>query len=602
MITGYISVIKHQNIEQSLRQANPKGKAFEFSIGDRWCFFFHSSPNKFNKLAYYDESSLVLCDGIPVRKSSLADYEVIEKLNKEDINKGIDDLLNTIISNVSLIYFRTHESDAHIILSSNRASAGKIYYRSLKDGIAFSSDFTELLKFGEFNLDEKGLFSIVRYGACPAPFTISRNIQAVPPAHYVVFNLYGKHVRTQSYFKFDFPETNKSDLIPFSRLLDSSTYILDNLEASILLSGGIDSTVLAQKLSQHSDRRLRSYNLSFGDRDPETPYARDVACKTGSQLEIFNMESDIVLDTIIEATQAYSHPFNDSSIIPTYYLMARIAHYENEALIIDGTGGDEDFGLFNSSQLSSLRTAFGLPKFIKSAIFNLRKHSNQIGTMNKFDNTLWRISECHREDINLVPLALCPLTTPFRNDTGEYDEEISDTITRLYTNLLHSSLHNRQLNATVTVAKLSQVSCGMWCAKTHNLKTAPNLQTVYPFLWRDMLEEQGKLSWSAKINKETKKLPLKQLLEKEFPIDFIYRRKHGFGPPFETWFSNVKVYELLCDTLLSRNTAIDSIVDRVQLEKILQKLPHSTNWPGTFHNFLWGILYTELWIKANTRR
>lgn len=601
MIIGYISTHKYQDIELSLRQANPTGKSFEFSIGDRLGFFFQAIPNKFNKLAYRDESSLVLCDGVPVRQSGATGYELIETLDRRDIDRGIDEFLNTIVSNVSMICLRIHENDAELSLSSDRASAGKMYYRYLEDGIAFSSDFTQLFRFGGFNLNDKGMYAIIRYGACPAPLTISRDIHAVPPAHYAVFDLYGNHIKTRTYFQFDFPETGDSDLDPVSSLLDSSTRILGNLGASIPISGGLDSTILAQRLSRHSDRQVRSYHLRFGDRDPELTYAREVAERTGCRLEIFNMESDVVPDTIIETARSYTHPFNDYSIIPTYYLMKCIAPYENEALIIDGTGGDECFGFLNKSQIRNLELAFALPGIIKWAVSSLYAHTNPFGTINKSTNAFWRMTECNRKDMNLVPLVLSPRLKLFSNNTREYDEEISDIFTSLRSRMLGPSSHNRSFHANVTVAKICQTSCGMWCAKTHNIKTTPNLQATYPFMWRDMLQEQGKLSLSAKVNNTTKKLPLKKLLEKEFSLDLVYRPKRGFAPPFETWFSNTKVYSLLCDTLLSQNTVIESIVDKAKLKKIVQNLPHSTNWPGMLHNFLWGAMFTELWINENTR-
>lgn len=600
MIFGLISRIRYSGIEQSLKQANPTGKAFEFSIGDRRGFFFHSVPNKFNKLTYCDENKLVLCDGIPIRRSSAGNYSIIGTLDERDVGEGIDHLVNAIVSNVNLIYFLVSENKTDIIISSNRASAGKMYYRPLEDGISFSSDFTQLLRFGELNINDKGVYAIIRYGACPAPLTISREIHAVPPSHYAVFDIYGKHIKTRPYFQFDFPETNGSDLKPVFSRLHSSTRILNDLGASILMSGGIDSTVLAYKMSQHLDREIRAYHLNFGDKDSNLPFAREAANKTGCRLDIFTMRNDVVADTIMEVAHAYTHPFNDYSTIPTYYLMKCADSCEDETLLIDGTGGDECFGeLINPSIAWRLKLAFALPRFVKSAIFNINAYLDPLGTINKRSMIPWKLADCQTRDINSVFRTACPWITLFKSNTKEFEEEIGGNLVNVYTNMIASSLWNKSYWARETVAALCHTSCGLWGAKTHNVKTFSNVQVTYPFMWKDMLEEQGKLSWSTKTSKGIRKRPLKILLEERFPADFIYRKKSGFTPPFETWFSGPKVYELLQDTLLSQHTITESVIDKMRLKVLLQRLPLSTNWPGMLCSFLWGAMFTELWVKAN---
>jgi len=601
MIFGYIATERYPEIEAALIRDNPEANVFEPAAGDRRSFFLQHSPNTSSKLTYHDANRLLLGDGIPIRYSSGKGYELINSPGEPDIEKGFTSLINNIVSNISMVYFERENNGGKITLSSSRLGPGKMYYRSINGGLAFSTDFTALLKFSPINLNDTALYYVVRYGYSPPPMTISENIQAVPTTHWAAFDLIGNNIETTPYFKFDFSESNGFDLNDVDGVLDLSSGMLDQLGCSLLLSGGIDSTLMAHKVRQHSARKINAYYLRFGSEDPELPFAQEAAKAAGCSLRIFDMRADIVPDTILEIASSYSHPFNDFSTIATYYLMKCASDYEDGGIIIDGNGGDDCFGLGLMDPKLRKKQSFlyNLPTVVKAAAFFISSHSNLWEREKGIKRVLRGIADLHEKELCQVYEILCPWTAIFHENTREYDAEMGTQMIRSLRDLLEPLPHNESFYAKATVNWMRHVTTGMWCAKTYGIKSLPNILPVYPFMWKDMLEVQGKVAWAAKVNNGIMKWPLKSLLESYMPRDFIYRKKSGFTPPFESWFSNKRLYELLYDTLLSQHTVTERIINKEKLRQLIDRLPHTSQWPAHLCNFLWGCLFTELWVKKN---
>jgi asparagine synthase (glutamine-hydrolysing) len=602
LIFGYIATNQYPDIEKHLRKATPKAGAFEFDLGDRRAFFLQSGLKKYSALNYRSENRLLLVDGLPVRHSSEGGYEVIDRLVDKDLQSGFTSFVDSVVSNVSMIFFEKADPGAKVTLSSSRAGPGKIYYRNIAGGIAFSTDFTTLLKFGPVSWDSKAVYYIIRYGYSPPPFTISKDVQAVPNAHWAGFDTAGKGISVWPYFRFDFSQANGSDLSQVDGVLDQSADILGSGDCSLLLSGGIDSTLFAHKMRQRSKSEIRGYYLKFGEGDPELPFAEQAARAADCSLKILNMETDVVLDTIMEIVNSYSHPFSDYSTIATYYVMKRAAEYEKEGLIFDGNGGDDCFGLgfWLPRMVRGQRLLFSLPAFAKAVAFGI---SSRWALGRKNTDLARRITQTisylNEKEIYQVHLILCPWTRIFEANTRAYDQEMGDLAVNTISDMLKPAPHNESYLAKATVVWMRHVTPGMWCAKTYGIKSLPQLQPVYPYMWKDMLEEQGKISWSAKVTNGIVKWPLKKLLENYMSQDFIYRKKSGFTPPLEGWFENEKLYELLCDTLLSQHTVIERIINKGKLGELLKELPNTRGWPASLSNFLWGCLFTELWVQKN---
>lgn len=546
-----------------------------------------------------DDRNLLLIDRVPVFSTSPYSYctldKIEENLKRQIKGEGFPSILERIVSNVNSIFFDANKGE--LSLASNRAAAGRIYYKYIHGGVAFSNNFLCLMRMSQLNLNHEAIYAIIKYGASPDPMTISKDIFSIPAGHYGFCSIPKLEVSVYPYFRFDFSQKNDGNLEIAKKYLLGSAKLLGSLRASILLSGGIDSTLYAHLLRESTNDEIHAFYLSFGENDPDIPFAEKAAAESGCSLEVIEMKDEEVVDSIIGTAEAYTHPFSDYSTISTYYLMRRIQDRIKDGVLIDGTGGDACFGfdaLFNSNNWVR---AFNTPFCVKRLFRNLYSTSDAWKKNYFFVRYLGAFAACCESDIALSPLVLCSASGLF-NEVCISETNITKHFLRFFNNITKQGKRKLAFEAIATVGDITHTCSRMYTAKTYELFNG-KIQVVYPYLWRDILVEQGNISWAVKVRNGIMKWPLKSLLENYTTKDFIYRMKSPFLPPLERWLMRSDVYELLRETLIDRTTIVGKVARRKNLTRLLKQLPHSRNFSLSLCHFLWGTLFTELWLRRN---
>ena len=596
MMFGYISRREYPRLENYLEKCDPKGITFRYWCGAKKAFFFRGSVATENAGAFYHDSNcLMLCEGIPIRGSPDSKYELVDRISEEDIKKGFHNFINEIVSNVSVIFFKKG-NDPKLYLSSNRAASNRIYYQYTNEGIAFSSSFSVLLHFAPFRLNYEAIYSILKYGWAPPPLTLSKDVYVVPPSHYVTVDLSGNEICHHNYFRFCFSEERGFHLDKLDHILDATSEILSQMDGCLLLSGGVDSTLLAHKMSDRSNRNIRSYFGAFGENDPELPFAKEASKSSNSQLDVTYMDESRLGKIIDEIATSYDHPFKDGSVIPTYYLMKHIAD-EGEKIVIDGTGGDGCFGFKAIALAKPWMFAYGLPKVVKKLACSIYSHSGIWKKESFLEKPFRTIAKCCEVDCALGPPVGSPPNDVFLSNC-EYDESIGRLSMNLINNLISPCSSRQIFKQRITVADIIFICGGRAGPKTDLRNKFPQVYTLYPYLWKDILEEQGRISWSAKINNGTVKWPLKRLLEPYMPHYFIYRKKSGFTPDLESYMKNQKVYSLIKETFMNPNI-VDRFTNKNRFIKLVENLPIMERYSAPLRSLLWGLLFVQLWMNKH---
>src|SRR4029453_2805088 len=119
--------------------------------------------------------------------------------------------------------------------------------------------------------------------------------------------------------------------------------LIADVPVGIMLSGGIDSSLVAAMAARVSSRRVKTFTISFpgyGSYD-EAPYARAVPRHFDTEHVELAAEPASV-DLLPELARQFDEPIADSSMIPTY-LVSRLIRRE-ATVALGGDGGDEFFG------------------------------------------------------------------------------------------------------------------------------------------------------------------------------------------------------------------------------------------------------------------
>jgi len=213
MIGGYIYNLLDKGIDSGLK-SELNSSFNKIRVGDNGYFFHdrlfvenHTFSHISNKLTILTQDLLVTMDSAGEYTSLDIQNEFPELFTKEGTNS-----FKRISSDYRMSIFKNTENQKSLYLVSNRAGSGRIYYHKMESGILFSSDLRFLLKLIDFDVNRKGIYSILKYGAIPEPMTISNNIYAIPPSHFLEYDLKINEILTDSYFKFEFeyPHNQKS--------------------------------------------------------------------------------------------------------------------------------------------------------------------------------------------------------------------------------------------------------------------------------------------------------------------------------------------------------------------------------------------------------
>ena len=379
---------------------------------------------------------------------------------------------------------------------------------------------------------------------------------------------------------------------------------LDHLPLSInriylAFSGGIDSSLYACYLDSVADDHFDGINCIFGDDDPEFAYARSLANKLKINFHVGKMEGDAAAHMVSDTVDLTAHPFSDFSSLPIVYILKYMKENVTDSnMLIEGNGGDDCFGFPDLGTQTKMMIKSRFPGVIKTALSALFSNSDawRIESQKTFLARILALSDVHEINPLNYFLALTPVNFIGLREYQSWDREVNRHLETGFTNLVEN-MRALSYEANTTVRQLMHVNSRRWAAKAHSVAESLGIKIVYPYIWRDILVEQGKIPWQIKINQGVVKWPLKRLLEQYMPHDFIYRKKSGFVPPFKSWLTDHKFNQMVRDILLSPDSNITRIVPAQTIELLLNDANKGENLRHAILNFLWGSLFTEMWIK-----
>jgi asparagine synthase (glutamine-hydrolysing) len=499
-----------------------------------------------------------------------------------------------------------------LYLLSNRAGNGRMYYHRLGSGILFSSDIRFLLRIVPYEDNDLAMYAMLKYGAIPEPLTISKNVDAVPAGYCLKYDVSSNKADTFTYFRFEFqndrmtwPESRLDESIqPAKNVLMKSAKFLQKRNPAILISGGIDSSLYASYMSEFSDHSLRGIHCTFGDTDPELEFARALAKAINAELYLGKMETGEALTILEDAVRLTGHPFSDFSSLPIVFILQYMKdHVPDSNILIEGNGGDDCFGFSDLSTQSKMRIKQFFPKTAKDLISMSFKNAKSWKWESKegYLSKLLSLADAYERNPLNYFLVLTPINFLNLDVSSALDQELSDSMDRVFGSYCreHEEL---SYQAKITIRQLMHVNSRRWAAKAYSVGESLGIRIIYPYIWSDVLNVQGQIPWQAKINRGVVKWPLKRLLEEYMPSHFIYRKKSGFVPPFAHWLKSKDFNDAVRETLVSSQGVFDRILPTRIFEELLDDALKGESLRHSILNFLWGAIFTEMWVGKYKRQ
>src|SRR5947199_72009 len=233
-----------------------------------------------------------------------------------------------------------------VVLARDRFGIKPLYYRHVDGELAFASELRALPR-GE--IDHDALAAFLAFNSIPGPLTIFQDTAKLLPGHVLVWE--DGVVRSERFARPAPVPANETrgdaeaELVEElrARVRDSvRAHLVSDVPVGVLLSGGVDSSLLAALAAQESSEPLRTFSIGFEERTfDELSDARLVAERYATHHRELVVRPDAAL-LLPALADAFDEPFADSSALPTY-LVSQLAA-EDVKVALSGEGGDELFG------------------------------------------------------------------------------------------------------------------------------------------------------------------------------------------------------------------------------------------------------------------
>jgi asparagine synthase (glutamine-hydrolysing) len=250
---------------------------------------------------------------------------------------------------------------SRLLLARDAFGIKPLYYRVDRDGLAFASELRALPR-GELDLD--ALEAFLAFNSIPSPLTIFRETRKLEAGHLLVWEggkaLRERFARPSPVAAGDVRRDDEAELVEEcrARMRDSvRAHLVSDVPVGVLLSGGVDSGLLAALAAQESSEALRTFSVGFEeDSFDELADARLVAARYATDHHELVLRPDAAR-LLPALAEAFDEPFADSSALPTYLVSELASRHVKVAL--SGEGGDELFGGYYTYAADLLAQRFG---------------------------------------------------------------------------------------------------------------------------------------------------------------------------------------------------------------------------------------------------
>ena len=245
-----------------------------------------------------------------------------------------------------------------LLLARDRAGEKPLFYRRDGSTIAFASELKALMADPDCprRLDPDALDHYLAFGYVPDDMCLLAGVHKLPQGHALVYDLQTGAARTWCYWQL--PDADGAPIETAALVDELDRLLLDSVRlrliadvpVGIMLSGGLDSSLVTAMAARVASGRVKTFNVSFpGHRGyDEGPYARIVAQHFGTD-HVEMAAEPATVDLLPRLARQYHEPIADSSMVPTYLVSQMIRREATVAL--GGDGGDGALRRVSPSQL-----------------------------------------------------------------------------------------------------------------------------------------------------------------------------------------------------------------------------------------------------------
>ena len=452
-----------------------------------------------------------------------------------------------------------------LFVARDRMGIKPLYYQLNQQGFRFASSMQALLATPgiDTELDPAAIHNLFTlHAVVPAPRTILKGIRKLEPAHSLLIDAKGQQT-LERYWELDAtrPAEKIDDVEWIERVHDAlRTAVkrrnnISDVPVGVLLSGGLDSSLLVALLAEIGIDDIRTFTIGFDDQPEEKgseyQFSDAVVERFNTNHHKFHIPNEQTLSRLPEAIENMAEPMFGQDAIGFYLLSEKVS--EHVKVVQSGQGADEVFGGY-----------FWYPQMHKAQGTALERFSPYY-----FDRD-------HAEMAEML--------------TPEYISK--DFTSELMKELLEAPKADEYIDAVLR-ADTTTLIVDDPVKRVDNMTMAWGLEARVPFLDHELVELAARMPPELKL-RDGGKYALKKISRGRVP-DSVIDRKKGYFPVPALKFVRGEFLDFMQDTLNSQICRERGLYQRSYVDKLLAKPDeYLTRIQGSK---IWHLTLLEHWLQ-----
>ncbi|MBL7738944.1 MAG: asparagine synthase (glutamine-hydrolyzing) [Chitinophagaceae bacterium] len=451
------------------------------------------------------------------------------------------------------------QKNQRLHIARDRFGVKPIYYYFKNNQLVFSSEIRPFKYYIPMEYDRENVIEGLKMRYVGAPDTIFHDVKKMEAGQLLTFDLSQQEIAlTKEYYvqtpKMGSRKQEASSLVKeYGDLFEQAVerQLMSDVEIGVLLSGGIDSALVAAVAKNKSARPLKTFTVGFKEGLFESDEI-EMAKVTAQTLKLENIHvrtdfSDFIED-LKKIIRIVEEPIATNSIIPMYSLSKLTS--EHVKVVLSGQGADEPLygyrkykGLIFLKHLERngfLRNGLkltGLKNFKKEDVrrfYDAAVEKDMLIAYREYNS----ISSGNELSSLLNKSGLTDTQTILRRKEGLFKEKWNKRIPSDRSIIsfpfldLRNSLADDLLMYTDKLMMHFSVECRV------------------PILDNDLIDFIESLHHSYKLSFSKGKIIHKQFAEEYLPSSIVHRKKIGFATPASKWYKTHKqvIEDMICSS------------------------------------------------------
>ncbi|MDP6973576.1 MAG: N-acetylglutaminylglutamine amidotransferase [Gammaproteobacteria bacterium] len=454
----------------------------------------------------------------------------------------------------------------NLFIARDRMGIKPLYYNLSSKSFTFASNTQALLTQ---NIDESVnpialQQQLSLHGVVPAPNTIVKGIRKVKPATTISIDSKGGW-RENTYWRPLAERSNSeiSDEDYIERTHELLTLAVakrisaTDVPIGVLLSGGLDSSLIVALLNEAGHKNIRTFSIGFEDIEDEAgsefEYSDQVVEKFNTNHNKYIAKNEEVLPRLIEAVSNMAEPMVGQDTVAFYLLSEKVSRHVK--VVLSGQGADEVFAGY-----------FWYPRMAQ-------EQGNEVDRFAKH-----YVDRPHEEFLQTVMPSYHSPNYTNKWLTKEFNKSGADTFM------------DKVLRTDITRLIVDDP-----VKRVDNMTMAWGLEARVPFMDTDLVEWALKMPASLKM-KGGGKFPLKKIARDLLPASVIDRKK-GYFPMPALKYVQGEYLEFMSDILTSNACINRGIFSQEYVNNVINSpRKYMTALNGSR---LWHLALLEFWIQIN---